>query len=216
MNKQVQNPSLLEGIIIAIFAALLVTSGILLAGLESSSGNQTPEDNPELELSGNPSLPVATLDINKLPTIIPSPTFCPRPEGWDRYVMQPGDSLEEIVKNRLANMGEVMGANCLTHPGALPGSTIYLPPRPPTLTSTLTIVPTETLFPTVTLRPCEYPADWVRYEIKPGDTLFKLGVRFRISEVDLATANCMTLGSAMFPGDIILVPETGTATPTPR
>jgi LysM repeat protein len=130
--------------------------------------------------------------------------------------MQSGDSLESLAVERLADLGEVMGANCLTRPGALPGSIIYLPPRPATLTLTITQTPTITRTPTLTLRPCDYPEGWIRYDLKPGDTLFKLGVRFHVSEVDLATGNCLSLDSALLPGEVLLVPEQPTSTPTPK
>jgi len=207
MNR---NPSLLEGLGAALLVALLVTAGIILASFE----------NPARELSSVKTESTAHSSPNSIsnstPTQSPYPTSCPQPEGWEPYIIQNGDSLELLAEERQTNIGEVMSANCLSRPGALPGTSIFLPPRPPTLTPTITQSPSITSTQTITLRPCVYPSGWKRYEIKPGDTLFKLGVRFRISEVDLVTGNCLSLGSAFHPGYVLLVPEQPTATPTPR
>jgi LysM repeat protein len=213
MNR---NPSLMEGLGIALLAALLVTAGIILAGLENPAVEKTSVQNESTpQLVESSAVFNAPTELPAVPTRLPTPTFCPPMDGWEPYVIQSGDSLESLAAERLADLGEVMGANCLTRPGALPGSTIFLPPRPPTLTSTITRTPTITQTPTITLRPCDYPKSWRRYELKPGDTLFKLGVRFHISEVDLVTGNCLSLGSALHPNDVLLVPEQPTATPTP-
>jgi LysM repeat protein len=209
-----RNPSLFEGLGITLLVAVLVTSGVMLAGLENFSREPITSNNRNTPPSTTSALAPTGLPEN--PTTTPLPTTCPQPDGWETYVMQSGDSLEALAGERIADLGEVMGANCLTRPGALPGSTIYLPPRPPTLTPTITRTPTVTNTPTITLRPCDYPAGWKRYEIKAGDTIFKLGVRFGVSEVDLVTSNCLILGSALHPGDILLVPEQPTSTPTPR
>jgi hypothetical protein len=214
MNR---NPSLFEGIGVALLVALFVTGGIILVSYENTiSGKKfaeiiaTPQGMAALEVSKTSTVAVT------IPQVLPSPTVCPQPEGWEIYEMQIGDSLEGLAGDRFADLGEVMSANCLTLPGALPGSIIFLPPRPPTLTPTITRTPTITQTPTTTLLPCDYPTGWIRYELTPGDTLFKLGVRFHVSEGDLVTGNCISLGSALHPGDVLMVPKQPTITPTPR
>lgn len=212
-----RNPPVLEGLGVALLMALLVTTGIILASYENSNNQMntatipgTPQVIKSAEILNTPSVE------STLPTVIPSPTHCPQPVGWETYVMQSGDSLEALASERLADIGEVMGANCLTMPGALPGSTIFLPPKPSTLTPTITRTATITQTPTITLRPCDYPEGWIRYDVKPGDTPFKLGVRFNLSEVELVTGNCLSLDTTLKPGEIILVPKQPTVTPTPR
>jgi LysM repeat protein len=211
------NPSLLEALGITLLVAVLVTSGVLLAGYESNFASPTMDvvKSPSMEVNVVTGINTPT-SLASSPTNTVEPTICPQPDGWETYVMQNGDSLEALATERVADLGEVMGANCLTRPGALPGSTIYLPRKLPTLTFTITQTLTITPTPTSTLRPCEYPAGWLRYEVKAGDTIFKLGVRFRVSEVELVTGNCLSLGSILHPGDVLLVPEQPTITPTPR
>jgi hypothetical protein len=214
MNR---NPSLFEGISVALLVALLVTGGIILTSYENTiSGKKSVEIITTPPVMDGLDVTQTSTEVVTIPSVYPTPTVCLQPEGWEIYQMQIGDSLEGLAEDRLADLGEVMGANCLTLPGALPGSIIFLPPRPPTLTPTITRTPTITQTPTTTLRPCDYPAAWIRYELTPGDTLFKLGVRFHVSEGDLVTGNCISLGSALHPGDVLLVPKQPTVTPTPR
>jgi LysM repeat protein len=212
-----RNPPVLEGLGVALLVAILVTTGLILTSYENFSSQINTAKN-----TGTPLIPASSGILTTpseqpaFPTVISSPTRCPKPDGWVTYVMQSGDSLEALASQRQTDLGEVMGANCLTLPGALPGSTIFLPPPPPTLTSTITPTSTITRTPTITLRPCDYPAGWKRYNVHAGDTLFKLGVRFHISEEELATGNCLSLDAKLQPGDVILILEQPTATPTPR
>lgn len=213
-----RNPSLLEGLLIALLAGLLVTGAILIAGYENLFTSSGQVEATSLPVQGETiELVEASLEaISVTPSVIPSPTLCPVPPYWEPYEIKMGDSLEALAGERLAQLVDVMAANCLDRPGALPGAIIYLPPLPPTLTPTITSTPTITFTPTTTLPPCDYPEGWIRYSLKPGDTLFKLGVMFRTSEVEILTANCLAFGKALHAGDILLVPPLPTSTPTPK
>jgi hypothetical protein len=211
-----RNPSLLEGLLMALLVALLVTSAIILVGFKfhSSPGVLNAATSPApVEIQA--ATATQPMEASIEPTEKPSPTICPFPEGWLPYEMKSGDSLEGLAGERLAELADVMAGNCLSRPGALPGTIIYLPPPPPTLTPTITSTPTITFTPTITLRPCDYPQGWVRYSLKPGDTLFKLGVLFKTNEVDLITGNCLPFGTALHAGDIMMVPTLPTATVSP-
>ncbi|NMB53970.1 MAG: LysM peptidoglycan-binding domain-containing protein [Leptolinea sp.] len=209
-------PTLLEGLLMALLVALLITAAIILVGFQFHGFPEKTVPGTPLPLAMNLEFSATPPVAIDQPTEIPSPTICPEPEGWLPYEMKIGDSLEELAGQRLIQLQDVMSANCLSRPGALPGTIIYLPPLPPTLTPTITSTPTITFTPTITLRPCDYPEDWVRYTLKPGDTLFKLGVRFKTSEVNLITGNCLAFGTALHAGDILLVPQIPTATALPR
>jgi hypothetical protein len=216
-----RSPSLFEGLIIALVVALLVTGVVFLVAFEYFKVNPkvsqqtvTPKSAVEIPITETGAAPLDTSTV--IPAKSRTPTACPLPEGWEPYKMKSGDSLESLAGARLAVLADVMAANCLSHPGALPGSIIYLPPLPPTITPTITSTPTITPTSTTTLRPCDYPHNWVRYNLKPGDTLFKLGVLFQTSEVDLLTGNCMSFGTALHAGDILMVPTLPTATVTPQ
>jgi hypothetical protein len=212
-----RNPTLLEGLLIAALVALLVTAAVLLAGYENLGlMRQVSSPTQSEPVAGSLVSMDTPVESNSTPTVMATPTICPQPEGWLPYEIQSGDSLENLAGERLAVLSEVMTGNCLIRPGALPGTIIYLPPPPPTLTPTITFTPTISLTPTITLRPCDYPQGWVRYSLKSGDTLFKLGVLFRTSEVDLLTGNCLSFGTALHAGDILMVPTSPTATVSPK
>ncbi len=212
-----RNPTLFEGLVIALLISLLVTAALLLAWYENIGfpGRSTTiaQSAPVEE---NVVIKDTPVESYKTPTAKPSPTECPKPAGWQPYEMKSGDSLEGLAGERLADLSEIMAGNCLSRPGAIPGTIIYLPAPPPTLTPTITSTPTITQTPTITLRACDYPEGWVRYSLKPGDSLFKLGVLFRTSEVDLLTGNCLSFGTALHAGDIMLVPAPSTATVAPK
>lgn len=216
-----RNPSLIEGLVIALIVAILVTGVVFLVAFEyfkiNGSSSQQPTVTEPLAVAPAGTIPAAlpVESITKIPAETLTPTTCSQPEGWEPYEMKTGDSLESLAGARLATLEDVMRGNCLSRPGALPGSIIYLPPAPPTLTPTVSSTPTITPTATITLRPCDYPRNWVRYTLKPGDTLFKLGVRFQTSEVDLLTGNCLSFGTALHSGDILMVPTPATATITP-
>jgi LysM repeat protein len=73
-----------------------------------------------------------------------------------------------------------------------------------TLTSTLT--PTSSPSPTL----CPHPLGWLPYIVRPGDTLSKLAIYFKVSLADLQRYNCL-LTPDVAPGVVIYVP----AVPTP-
>ena len=216
-----RSPSLLEGLIVALVIGLLVIGVILLVAYEYLKINNRPTATPAARettmseiISPAPATPEPAA-ITEKPQESPSPTLCPRPEGWEPYEMKTGDSLEGLAGERLSDLAEIMTGNCLSRPGAMPGTVIYLPPPPPTLTPTITPTPTISPTPTITLRVCDFPRGWVRYTLKSGDSLFKLGVMFQTNEVDLVTGNCLTFGTALHAGDILMVPALQTATVTP-
>lgn len=216
-----RSPSLIEGLTIALVVAALVTGVVLLVAFEYLKTSQQAPPQPAASesvsaASISETLPATEPAATGIPPESPTPTACPQPEGWSPYEMKTGDSLEALAGARLATLEDVMAANCLSRPGALPGTIIYLPPEPATLTPTTTNTPTITHTATITLRPCDYPQNWVRYSLKAGDTLFKLGVLFQTSEVDLLTGNCLSFGTALHAGDILMVPQVPTATVTPR
>jgi LysM repeat protein len=216
-----RNPSLVEGLAIALIVAILVTGVVFLVAFEYFKLNPATGQIPAVtELSSAApmvsqpaALPVESTTETPAETLTPS--ACPRPEGWEPYEMKTGDSLEALAGARLATLDDVMAGNCLSRPGALPGTIIYLPPAPPTITPTVTSTPTISPTATITLRACDYPRNWLRYTLKPGDTLFKLGVLFQTSEADLLTGNCLSFGTALHAGDILMVPSLTTATVTP-
>ena len=90
-----RNPTLLEGLFIALLLALLITSAVILAGYESKGipRLQNAATQPAVEYNPNPTVqPQVLTEITMAPSEVPSPTVCPIPEGWTPYEIQIGDS----------------------------------------------------------------------------------------------------------------------------
>jgi LysM repeat protein len=60
----------------------------------------------------------------------PSPTGCPRPEGWVIYTIQPGDTLQNLAERTGTTVDELMRLNCLSSPLIIAYEQLYLPRRP--------------------------------------------------------------------------------------
>jgi hypothetical protein len=104
------------------------------------------------------------------------------------------------------------------------------PTDTPTVTDTPTDTPTPTWTPlptifvptvlptyaTTTATPCIHPVGWLPYIVQPGDTLYNLSVRSTISLNDLQTANCILNPAQLIAGQVIYVPATFAASPTPN
>lgn len=82
-------------------------------------------------------------------TRTPAPTstqfVCEPPEGWDVYIVQPGDTLVAIARLAGTTVGELVEANCLANPNRLArGQEILVPALPtPILFPTAIVLPTE-------------------------------------------------------------------------
>ncbi len=93
----------------------------------------------------------------------------------------------------------------------------------PSLTNTLTIVPSKTSIPAVVLQPsntpiiyqtliptvqlCGAPSDWINYFIVTGDTLFSISIKYQISISQLQLSNCLGLSENIYAGTYIKVPN---------
>ncbi|MBN1261443.1 MAG: LysM peptidoglycan-binding domain-containing protein [Anaerolineae bacterium] len=94
--------------------------------------------------------------------------------------------------------------------------------RYPTVTPTTISppAPTPTAAPTPTPRSvlvetCATIPGWLPYIVQPGDTLFRLALRYNLSAFALMEANC--LGSQdIAPGDLLYLPPLAVMTPTPQ
>jgi hypothetical protein len=84
------------------------------------------------------------------------------------------------------------------------------PTRTPTRTPRPTNTPTNTPLPTDTPLPpptaCFPRAGWVPYTVLQGDTLFSISRRAGVSLIEMQTANCILDASAIYAGQVIVVP----------
>ncbi|MBI3241324.1 MAG: LysM peptidoglycan-binding domain-containing protein [Chloroflexi bacterium] len=83
-----------------------------------------------------------------------------------------------------------------------------------TVTETLPVEPTPTQTLSATATPCLPPRNWVAYTVQRGDTLFQLGLRYRLTTRELQEANCLSK-TDLQAGQRLFVPTLPTSTPTP-
>jgi hypothetical protein len=85
------------------------------------------------------------------------------------------------------------------------------PATPSTVGLTVDTQPESTAFsppakPTSTPAPrCTHPGGWVRYVVRPGDTLWSLAVRYGMTVDRLRRANCLQ-GNTIYAGQVLWVP----------
>jgi peptidoglycan endopeptidase LytE len=82
----------------------------------------------------------------------------------------------------------------------------------PTLTPSITPFGGERT-PTPVPSGCTIPRGWIAYTIQPGDTMFALALRFRLTVDELATGNCMTNTGTITAGQFLYVPAGSNVTP---
>ncbi len=147
------------------------------------------------------ALPTLTA-LAQTPTPLPSPTRtpCRPPADWIPYRVQPGDTAFRLATLAGISLPRFLEANCLRGPALFIGQRVYLPVHLPT--------------PTPNLTPCGPPSDWVLYTVQPGETLYRLAVRFQVPLYLLMQANCLT-SPALTAGQRLYVPPMGTPTATP-
>lgn len=180
--------------------ALTMAEGRMMSGMLPSptASKAYPSVFPTLPLLSqtetNAILPVAT---TPLPQAVQSPTVCPPPPGWLAILAQPLDTVDSIALTYNIPQQQIREANCLTGNELTPGSLVYVPARA-----------------TSTPLPCGAPAGWVNYVVKPGDTLYQIGLLYRIGVPQLQQANCMGGKTTILVGQALKVPNVPTSTAT--
>lgn len=143
--------------------------------------------------------PTATAMPTLGPTQPPSPfPVCGRPLGWFVYTVKRGDTLGGLAAQAGVAVQDLMQANCLTTSALTAGDHIYLP---------------GAFFatPTPWHDPCGPPMTWVVYYVEPGDTLYSLSRRCKVSVETIRWANCLP-GYQIYAGQALFLP---TLPPTP-
>lgn len=167
--------------LLAAMSAALVIGGISLALAEAYvPDNPTPTaTQPLVPVFFSPSpAPISFNTNTPLPTVSetvpPPPTACPPPANWIPLLVQPGDNLVTLSLRYKTTTTELSQANCLFSPDLPAGSILYVPP-----------------IPTPTTVPCGPPANWTRYTVQPGNTMYSLSHAYGVSIPQLQFANCI-------------------------
>jgi LysM repeat protein len=142
--------------------------------------------------------------------IIPGRTTAPTPvrtatpvTGANRYIVQPGDNLFRIGLRFGVSVRALQDANDLGNSIRIyAGQTLVIPARAPAASPTPT--------PTVTA----LPAGVTTHVVQPGDTLYRLALRFGTTVGAIQTANNLS-GVMIYAGQRLIIPIGATRTPTP-
>lgn len=165
------------------------------------------------------NLPVAALpgpDLNPRATAVPASggddavfTVCGEvPAGWLLYTVQAGETLASLAAGTQTDAAAIALANCLDGSPLTAGMQLLLPSEP------------------IAALQCGPPQWWVRYEVRPGDTMLSLALNRGTTVDAVLLANCrdsvsLTAGQLIFlpPGSIapppVSPPSVATAPPLP-
>jgi LysM repeat protein len=149
-------------------------------------------DTPQAIVSDTP-VSTSTLPASLTPP--PPPASCLPPAGWQAIQIQGYETLASLAQKYQTAADAIKQGNCLFSDQLIIGSYLYVPPRP-----------------TATLIPCGAPYGWVNYYVVPGDTLFSISVRYRVTVTDLQRANCLGSSTFIAVGKPIRVPNVPTST----
>ena len=143
--------------------------------------------------------PTVTLYPTEEPT--PDPTAgTPVPPWYTVYVVQIGDTLDEIAREHDTTVQAIVELNGITDPGRInPGQEIKIPSPYPTPTPTVTPTPQPTFTPFATTIP-------VTYTVQAGDTLANIAARYGISALELAQRNGIGNDQQLTIGQVLVIP----------
>ncbi len=121
------------------------------------------------------------------------------PEGWLLYTVQPGDTLASLAEATQSTAADLSAANCLDT-DQLSGGMQLLVPQQPVVTT------------------CGPPSWWVRYLVRPGDTLARLAFLRGTTVDEILRANCRDTMDLQAGQSIFLPPgaPAGGAAPVPQ
>ena len=186
--------------------AALISPGLPIVNIQATAiavGRVIPWDlNPAGPLPVERLAEPAPDDLNPRPEFITGVgedgaifTVCGEvPEGWLLYTVQPGETLASLAAGTQSTAADLVAANCLGEAPLAAGMQILVPRAPaPSL--------------------CGPPAWWVRYQIRPGDTLGALAVNRGTTIDEILRANCRE-SLDLLAGQFIFLPPGGVSSST--
>lgn len=149
--------------------------------------------------------PTATSTPTAIPAT-PTPTATPPPQAFP-YIVQPGDTLASIAAKFNTTVDVLKALNNLQSDQIKPGDNLIIPGAPPQAQATATTAPpTQPPSGTTSTGPRT-----IRYVVKPGDRLFRIGLRYGVSWTVIARANGIVNPNLIQPGQVLVIPLSGSA-----
>jgi LysM repeat protein len=144
---------------------------------------------------------VTPTSTNVVIVVTATQAAAPIPTPNDTYIVQPGDTLNQIAARFNTTVGALVQLNGIANPNRIFfGQVLRIP-----VAGGSTIVPTAPQ-PNIIPTPTPLPPQQT-YTVIPGDTLFSLALRFGVNIVDLAEENNITNYNRIFIGQILRLPR---------
>ncbi|MEA3308004.1 MAG: LysM peptidoglycan-binding domain-containing protein [Chloroflexota bacterium] len=139
------------------------------------------------------------------PPLTPTPRSalieqCTPPDGWLPYAVRHDDTLFSLAWRAQTTAYVLMQNNCLGTMQLVVGEVLYLPPG-------------AVLTPTPQPARCGPPLYWRVAHVSPGDTLYRLAVRYGTTVAAIRWANCLA-GNSIYAGQPLYLPPRMIITPT--
>jgi LysM repeat protein len=135
---------------------------------------------------------------------VPIPTSVPQA---DTYTVQPGDTLNRIAAQFNTTVGALVQLNGIANPNRIFSGQVLRLPVQGGSTNSPVVQPTATSQPNIIPTPTQAPVVQETYTVVPGDTLFRLALRFGVNIVDLAQENNITNYNRIFIGQVLRIPR---------
>jgi LysM repeat protein len=138
---------------------------------------------------------------NQPPTLTPVPTLPGggTPAGSGTYTVQPGDTLYGIAARFNTTINVLAQLNNIVNPNLIyPGQVLKVPTATTPTPTPATPVPTQ-------------PG---KHVVQPGENLFRISLKYNVTLDALARANGIYNTSLIYPGQVLIIPGSGT-TPQP-
>jgi LysM repeat protein len=202
----------LGGLLFAVITVSTVLGGIVVAFYETGEGFPLPT--AIAQITPSPVAPTPFLFFTPLPVTPPTeaplpvatstPCLPSPPADWTPIIVGPEDTLVSLASRTGASAQAIAQVNCVDPNSVFAGAVLFLPP----------VAPTPIVGQTPTIVACGPPPGWGFYTVQPGDTLFRLSLRFGVTILEIQQANCLT-GVAISAGQRIFLPPGPIITNTP-
>ena len=203
---------------VSVLIVMLVLAGCDRSAPTASGTDVTLIPPPSASVTGGasgPAYPIGTAVSQAVataaattPVAVPQAAATPAPsatvpaQGFP-YVVQIGDTLQSIAAKFNTTVEVLRAMNNLSGDQVTVGQQLVIPGTPP---STQNQPPANA---TPTARPTSTPASsarTVRYVVKAGDRLYRIGLRYGVSWAVIARFNGVRNPNLIQPGDVLFIP----------